>query len=351
MKENFYDILGLVNSATAEEIKSAFRQAAKKYHPDINHGEGAAKKFKEVHRAYAILSSPTERKIYDESLISSKIPKDIFTEPKATTQTQTTYTQPTEEEKRRQEEIKKYRKSLIIQAIIKIALYALGGALGGYALISIGKILEEQGWPISLFSWAQFAGVLSGLIIGFIWSVDRYFKIETFITKPNVRKMFKHFRTAAFALAFTYLATFLWSLLLKTGARIPSIVTIIAIMSFVLISATFASDGEMRNRAMKGEILAIFVIAWHNFLIGISGLLVGVIIGFMFYIIEPNIDYIYLSGLFGFVFAILLGSVAPEGLDQLTDKINKTLRTVIYGILLVVAFAIGLGAGYLIGMK
>lgn len=329
----------------------AFRQAAKKYHPDLNHGDGADKKFKEIHTAYAILSNALERKLYDESLLSPKVPKDVFTTPKPTyTYTQTarpTQTKPTEEELRKQAEIRRYRKHLIIQAIVKVVLYALGGLLIGYLLISLGQFLTGQ--KLKPFSLAQLGGILAGLILGFIWSIDRYFKIETFISKPLHRKMFKHFRTAAFALAFTYLATFLWSLLIKTGLPIPSLVTIIMVMLFILGGATFASDGEMRNRIRTGKILELFVIAWHNFLIGLGGLVLGVVIGLIFYLITPEIDYIYLSALFGFIFTVLLGSVAPEGLGLLTEKINQTLKSLIYVVLLGGMFLIGTGIGFLLG--
>src|ERR671924_1981671 len=64
---NFYDILGVNRSASAEEIRKAYRKLARKYHPDINPGNKEAEnRFKEIAMAYDALSDPDKRKLYDE---------------------------------------------------------------------------------------------------------------------------------------------------------------------------------------------------------------------------------------------------------------------------------------------
>lgn len=66
MAQDFYSILGVQRTADDAAIKSAFRKAAMKYHPDRNQGDAAAEtKFKEVNEAYECLSDPQKRAAYD----------------------------------------------------------------------------------------------------------------------------------------------------------------------------------------------------------------------------------------------------------------------------------------------
>ncbi|MBR4262574.1 MAG: molecular chaperone DnaJ [Bacilli bacterium] len=65
-KRDYYDVLGVSKDASQDEIKSAFRKLAKKYHPDISKEENAAEKFKECEEAYSVLSDETKRKQYDQ---------------------------------------------------------------------------------------------------------------------------------------------------------------------------------------------------------------------------------------------------------------------------------------------
>ena len=65
--KEYYEVLGVPRTATADEIKKAYRTLARKYHPDVNPDDPTAEdKFKELNEAYEVLSDPEKRKRYDE---------------------------------------------------------------------------------------------------------------------------------------------------------------------------------------------------------------------------------------------------------------------------------------------
>ena len=66
-KKDYYEALGVKKSASAEDIRKAFRKLARRYHPDVNPGDKSAEeKFKALSEANDVLSDPKKRKIYDQ---------------------------------------------------------------------------------------------------------------------------------------------------------------------------------------------------------------------------------------------------------------------------------------------
>lgn len=64
-KRDYYEVLGVPRTATADELKTAFRNLARQLHPDVNKSHDAEEKFKEINEAYNVLSDADKRAAYD----------------------------------------------------------------------------------------------------------------------------------------------------------------------------------------------------------------------------------------------------------------------------------------------
>src|SRR3989337_4598464 len=64
--KDYYDVLGVSKTSSADEIKKAYRKLALQFHPDRNKSKEAEEKFKEINQAYEVLSDPQKKQMYDQ---------------------------------------------------------------------------------------------------------------------------------------------------------------------------------------------------------------------------------------------------------------------------------------------
>ncbi|XP_073403207.1 proteasome subunit beta type-6 isoform X1 [Dendrobates tinctorius] len=74
--EDYYRVLGVRRDANTEVIRRAYRKLALRYHPDKNSSPGATEAFKVIGKAFAVLSDPTKKKVYDDSQGRAQAPSD-----------------------------------------------------------------------------------------------------------------------------------------------------------------------------------------------------------------------------------------------------------------------------------
>src|SRR5918912_1695657 len=65
-KRDYYEVLGVARNASEDELKRAFRKLARQYHPDVNKAPDAEVRFKEIGKAYEVLSDPQKGRVYDQ---------------------------------------------------------------------------------------------------------------------------------------------------------------------------------------------------------------------------------------------------------------------------------------------
>lgn len=76
-EKNYYKVLGISEDASQDEIKKAFRQLARKYHPDVNKDSNSEEKFKEINEAFQVLGNPEKKAQYDQFGTSAFSQEDL----------------------------------------------------------------------------------------------------------------------------------------------------------------------------------------------------------------------------------------------------------------------------------
>ncbi|MBU1683727.1 DnaJ domain-containing protein [Patescibacteria group bacterium] len=196
---NLYKILGIDKEASPEEVKKAYFVMAKKYHPD-SADESEIQKFYEVSEAYQILSDKEERRAYDLTLEGGKIEKILVEEPPShPTIHKDEESEPGADEVFRKKEAHRFRRKIFLQGVFRVIGFSLLLMGAGYIL----SFILEGIW---------YLGLISGFILGFVWSINSNFDVKSFIISPR-RLLF--FRLIEWILFIAALGYFLFILIFR----------------------------------------------------------------------------------------------------------------------------------------
>lgn len=168
--KNLYQILAIQPGADPDEIKRAYYALAKIYHPDSQE-QADVQKFYEVTEAYQILSDAARRRAYDATLKTGRLEKGWMESDESV---EVTYGRPNHEENLefRMHELNRFRRRVFWRAVGKVILsFFVGGGAGNVLVLILGG--------------SATIGPLAGALFGFVWSVNAYFDLESFI--PNHR--------------------------------------------------------------------------------------------------------------------------------------------------------------------
>lgn len=326
MSSNYYQTLGLEEEATLEEIKRAYRQLARKYHPDITATPESETRFKEINRAYDILSDSLKRADYDRVLHPTeevpKPPPEPGTEEAYAWQPQAV----TEEDR-----VSAFSR---ITATIFVFLVA-----GGIIEFGLRWIFPDN--PLTDTSYF-YIGLILSLILGLMWGADNNFDMETILGPSKVGRFYTFLRSLVYtlvpvyflALAGSYFDNFFYN-------KVFFLTPLFGIIGAV-IGATFGSSGESPVRISEKEGRAeLFYTMLRGIEVGILGAVIGLGLGFIFLRVGYQSEIIYWGFLFGFVLGMIVGSINPPNLSAYASYISASLKNVVIGLVVIGSLLFG----------
>jgi len=321
-KTTYYDILGVAPNATEEEIKRAYRELAKEFHPDKNPGPEAEARFKEINRAYDILSDSLKRADFDKSLREE-------TYVKATQQAaeEGVGAVPTHAPSRAE----------MVSALSRVAAHAFVFGIGGLAFEAFLQYLYANSVSI--------LGILPGIFFGLFWGADANFKVESFLGYGRLGRAYTFLRTIVEACAIGYFFALLASYFDRyLNEQITWITPSIASLG-VLVGATLGSDGDTIEKLRSGEgRFNLFYTALHGVAIGVVGGTVGVLLGLI--LTHSGMENsVFWMGFSGLMIGVVAGSIAPANLAAYASYVSASMRSVVITLAIATALLFGLLLG------
>lgn len=331
--KNFYQILNVSEHASLEEIKSAYRKLARIYHPDVAKTKEAEEKFKEVNRAYEILSDSLKRADYDQTLH-----KDTYTKSYSTTG-------PSGEK----ETSVNINRSQIMAALSRVGAYIIAFAFGIF-------ILQWFAWWLAFSETIQFdllyfiPGVIFGALLGGFWGADANFKVESFLGSGIWGRSYTFLRTIIMGLGAGYIFGMLGSLIDIYLYKNIGGFSFIFFSIGVIIGSTIGSDGDTieKIQSNRGR-FNLFYTALRGLEIGAITALVGLIIGFIMFKFGAPSMFMAWGIFFGFIIGDILGSIAPPNLAAYASYASAYVTSILVILMILGGIILGIIIGTTVG--
>lgn len=329
--KNFYQVLGVSEHASLDEIKSAYRKLARIYHPDVAKTKEAEEKFKEINRAYETLSDSLKRADYDQTLH-----KDTYTKAYTTTG-------PTGEKETA------INRSQIIAALSRVGAYIVTFAVSIF-------ILQWFIWWLAFSESIKFdflyflPSLIFGALLGGFWGADANFKVESFLGSGILGRTYTFLRTLIMGLGGGYILGILGSAIDFYFYKNIGAFSFIFFSIGVIIGSTAGSDGDTieKIQSNRGR-FNLFYTALRGIEIGAITAIAGLIIGFMMFKFGAPALFMPWGIFFGFIIGNILGSIAPPNLAAYASYASAYVTSILVILMILGGIILGIIIGTTVG--
>lgn len=334
MRETYYDTLGVSRTATADEIKKAYRTLAREYHPDINKGDEAEARFKRINEAYGALSDSLKRADYDQTMADPGVRGGPAGAPGTSSGAAQAEAAAAETP---------YRQALIRAALLRTVVFGLTAALaGGLLAVSLEYLTATRFTAAALIE-----GAVPGLLLGLLWGADYNFKVETFLGSGWIGRSYTLARTVLMSLGLAYYGGLLGGTI--DAAAGTGIFTVSLILLGVLAGAVAGSDGDTVDKLRSGEgRFNLFYTLLRGAEVGALGAAVGAGLGGVL-AASGRVGAFGWTVLTGFALGMIIGSVKPPNLAAYASYASASVKGIIIILMVLGALIVGILFGAVVG--
>ncbi|MBU2595730.1 DnaJ domain-containing protein [Patescibacteria group bacterium] len=318
MNNNYYQILDVREDASEIEIKKAYRRLARQFHPDITQTSEAESAFKEINRAYDILSDALKRADYDARLHPAETQAQETPEPVA-------------------EEASSSAASRISATA---AIFLIGAGILEFFLRWLFPESPASGPLLYIF------GLVLGIFSGLIWGIDNNLDLNAILGPTIMGRFYTLLRSLIFTLTLTYFLALVGAYLDTFFYDKIFFLTPTLGLAGAIIGATLGSTGETPERLSSSEgrfeLLSIFL---RGLEVGIITAVIGGVLGLIFLRLGYSLGILFWGIYFGFIFGMIAGSINPPNLTAYASYISASLKNAVIFLLIIGALILGLIVG------